>query len=186
MRILVINVGSSSVKFSVFDLETEQQRFKSEFEFASESIDATLQRIPAVLASAGETRIDAVGHRVAHGGGRFREATRIDEDVLATIEQFSSLAPLHNPPALSGIHVARACWPNAPQVAVFDTAFHSSMPPYATTYAVPQPWREAGLRRYGFHGTSHKYVMERVAQVCRRLRGRDGRLRRVGLYRRHR
>ena len=165
MRILVINVGSSSVKFSVFDLETEQQRLKNELEFATEDIDATLQRIPAILRQAGETQIDAVGHRVAHGGGRFMEATRIDNDVLAAIEEFSSLAPQHNPPALSGIRFARACWPNAPQVAVFDTAFHSSMPAHATTYAVPQAWREGGLRRYGFHGTSHKYVMERIAQA---------------------
>ncbi len=163
MRILVINVGSSTVKFSVFDMQTGQQCLKNELEFGTGSIDATLQRIPAMLAHAGETCIDAVGHRVAHGGGRFRETARIDDDVIAAIESFSSLAPLHNPPALLGIHVASACWINTPQVAVFDTAFHSSMPAHASTYAVPEAWRKAGLRRYGFHGTSHKYVMERVA-----------------------
>ena len=165
MRILVINVGSSSVKFSVFDAETEKQRLKNEFALSEGSVEPTLQRIPDFLKQAGETRIDAVGHRVAHGGSNFREPARIDEGVMAAIEEFSALAPLHNPPALAGIRVARACWPDAPQVAVFDTAFHSSMPTYATTYAVPQSWREDGLRRYGFHGTSHKYVMERVAQA---------------------
>lgn len=165
MRILVINVGSSTVKFSVFDMESGQQCLKNTLEFEPGSIDATLQRIPAILAQAGEIRIDAVGHRVAHGGGKFRETVRIDEGVMAAIESFSSLAPLHNPPALSGIRVASACWPNTPQIAVFDTAFHSNMPSYATTYAIPESWRKAGLRRYGFHGTSHKYVMERVAQA---------------------
>ncbi|MDO8777206.1 MAG: acetate/propionate family kinase [Burkholderiaceae bacterium] len=164
MNILVLNVGSSSVKFSVFDMNAGTTRFKRELQIGALGYEATLAQIPAALAEAGETRIDAIGHRVAHGGERFREATFIDDDVVAAIEAFSPLAPLHNPPALCGIRMGRAYWPNAPQIAVFDTAFHGSIPPFAYTYAVPEVWRKTGLRRYGFHGTSHKYVMERVAQ----------------------
>lgn len=164
MRILVINAGSSSVKFSVFDMDAQTTRFKHEIEIGTKGFKATLAQIPAALAEAGETHIDAIGHRVAHGGERFRDATLIDDDVMAAIEVLSPLAPLHNPPALYGIQTGRIHWPNAPQIAVFDTAFHGSIPPCAHTYAVPQAWRKAGLRRYGFHGTSHKYVMERVAQ----------------------
>ncbi len=164
MRILVINAGSSSVKFSVFDMDAQMTCFKHEIEIGTQGFEAALVQIPAALAAAGETRIDAIGHRVAHGGERFRDATLIDDGVMAAIEDLSPLAPLHNPPALRGIRIARTHWPAAPQIAVFDTAFHGSIPPCAHTYAVPQAWRKAGLRRYGFHGTSHKYVMERVAQ----------------------
>lgn len=164
MRILVFNAGSSSVKFSIFDMQSKATRFKHELEIGDGGFEPALVQIPILLHDAGETTIDAVGHRVAHGGERFREATFIDDDVLATIKSLSPLAPLHNPPALLGIETARTHWPNAPQLAVFDTAFHASIPPCASTYAVPRSWRDAGLRRYGFHGTSHKYVMERVAQ----------------------
>jgi acetate kinase len=164
MRILVINAGSSSIKFSVFDMDAQTTRFKHEFGIGTQGFEATLAQIPTVLEKAGETHIDAIGHRVAHGGERFRDATLIDDSVMAAIEELSPLAPLHNPPALHGIRTGRACWPKAPQIAVFDTAFHGSIPPCAHTYAVPRAWRDAGLRRYGFHGTSHKYVMERVAQ----------------------
>lgn len=163
-HILVLNVGSSSVKCSVFDMDMQTTRLKQELQIGAQGFEAALARILAALAEAGVTRIDAIGHRVAHGGERFRDATFIDDDVMAAIETLSPLAPLHNPPALHGIRMGRACWPKAPQIAVFDTAFHGSMPPCAYTYAVPQAWRKAGLRRYGFHGTSHKYIMERVAQ----------------------
>ena len=164
MHILVINAGSSSLKFSVFDMSTGTTRFKHELEIGPQDIKAAMAQIPAALAEAGETTVDAIGHRVAHGGANFRDATLIDDSVMQAIDELSLLAPLHNPPALDGIRVARAHWPAAPQFAVFDTAFHSSIPPCAHTYAVPLAWRNAGLRRYGFHGTSHQYVMERVAQ----------------------
>ncbi len=167
MRVLVFNAGSSSVKFSVFDMQSQSQRFKHELEIGDQGFETALAQIPILLHDAGETAIDAVGHRVAHGGERFHAATRIDDDVLAAIKSLSPLAPLHNPPALFGIETARTHWPEAPQFAVFDTAFHASIPPRAHTYAVPRSWRDAGLRRYGFHGTSHKYVMERVAQELR-------------------
>jgi acetate kinase len=106
---------------------------------------------------------DAVGHRVVHGGARFREPTLIDGDVLAAIEELRPLAPLHNEPALRAIREAQAALPDAPHVAVFDTAFHASMPDEAATYAVPRRWRdEWGVRRYGFHGLAVQSVVERV------------------------
>ena len=165
MRILVINVGSSTVKLSVVELPAGDQIFKAELPIGKQEVEAVIGSIPTLLEAKKVARIDAVGHRVAHGADRFREATRIDDVVIAAIESLNPLAPLHNPPAVAGIRVARARWPDVPQVAVFDTAFHGDMPPQATTYAVPEEWRQTGLRRFGFHGTSHKYVMERVAQA---------------------
>lgn len=165
MRILVINMGSSTVKLSVTELPAGDPLFKAELPIGKRDVEDVLRTIPALLEAEKVPRIEAVGHRVAHGAGRFREATRIDDSVIAEIESLNPLAPLHNPPAVAGIRVARACWPDVPQVAVFDTAFHGGMPPQATTYAVPEEWRQAGVRRFGFHGTSHKYVMERVAEA---------------------
>jgi acetate kinase len=163
MRILVINVGSSSVKLSVADMPAGERIFKAELAVGTANIGDVLRSIPALLEDGKITGIEAVGHRVAHGADRFREATRLDDAVIAGIEALSAMAPLHNPPALEGIRVARASWPHLPQVAVFDTAFHADMPTAAAAYAIPEAWRRAGVRRFGFHGTSHKYVMERVA-----------------------
>ncbi len=123
-----------------------------------------MRQIPVLLQAEGVTGLDAIGHRVAHGGAKFREPQIINTEVIKDIEDCVPLAPLHNPPALAGIKVASEAWPNVPQVAVFDTAFHQTIPERATTYAVPEEWRKTGLRRYGFHGTSHKYVMMRVAE----------------------
>lgn len=163
MRILVINAGSSSVKFSVFDMKTGEQCFKSEIERVT-SIDDAMATIPLALKEACQENIDAIGHRVAHGGSLFLEATPINDEVIADIEACAPLAPLHNPPILAGITLTRKVWPDMPQVAVFDTAFHQTIPDYAYTYAVPEQWRKSGLRRYGFHGTSHRYIMERVVE----------------------
>ena len=165
MRILVINVGSSTVKLSVTDSASAQPLFKTELPIDRQTVEDALRSIPKLLETHRVGAIEAVGHRVAHGADLFREATLIDATVLSRIETLSALAPLHNPPALAGIRVAQQCWPGIPQVAVFDTAFHRSLPPQATAYAVPAEWRDAGARRFGFHGTSHKYVMERVAQA---------------------
>ncbi|MEO5677562.1 MAG: acetate/propionate family kinase, partial [Usitatibacter sp.] len=165
MRILVINVGSSTVKLSVAEMPAGDELFKGELPVGEQEIAAVLGSIPALLEAKGIAAIEAVGHRVTHGADRFLKATRIDDSVIAAIESLNPLAPLHNPPAVAGIRVARARWPDVPQVAVFDTAFHGDMPPQATTYAVPEEWRQTGVRRFGFHGTSHKYVMERVAQA---------------------
>jgi len=110
--------------------------------------------------------IDAVGHRVVHGGEKFTDSVRIDEEVLKTIRACAELAPLHNPPNILGIEACQALIPQAPQIAVFDTAFHGTIPEYAYIYAIPYEYYEKyGIRRYGFHGTSHRYVAERAARM---------------------
>lgn len=162
-RILTINAGSSTVKYSVFDTANNQQVLHSEIGRVA-SIEDAVRRIPALLQAGGVTELDAIGHRVAHGGATFREPQVINASVIKAIEDCVPLAPLHNPPALAGIKTAADAWPGVKQVAVFDTAFHQTIPERAFTYAVPEAWRSAGLRRYGFHGTSHKYVMHRVAE----------------------
>ncbi len=166
MQILVINAGSSSVKFSVF--EEDKQIFKSSLDKLAD-IAAAIARIPEYLTNNNLASPQAIAHRVAHGGDVFKDACLIDDAVISIIQANIPLAPLHNPPNLSGIRMAQQRWPGVPQVAVFDTAFHQNMPDYATTYAVPNEWREMGVRRYGFHGTSHKYVMHRVAQELKVL-----------------
>ncbi|GAA1160184.1 acetate/propionate family kinase [Ornithinicoccus hortensis] len=111
----------------------------------------------------------AVGHRVVHGGSRFASTVLIDDEVLEALRRLVPLAPLHNPGNIAGIEVAREAFPDLPQVAIFDTAFHQTMPPAAYTYAVPRAWREEhGVRRYGFHGTSHDYVARRTAALLGR------------------
>ena len=165
-RVLTINAGSASVKFAVFDTASNTQLFKTTLDRVT-AIEDAVRSIPRALEGAGIPAPHAVGHRVAHGGPTFRDACVIDERVVAAIEGCVPLAPLHNPPALAGIRAAAAAWPGVAQVAVFDTAFHQTMPDRAATYAVPQAWRDAGVRRYGFHGTSHKYVMQRVAEELR-------------------
>jgi acetate kinase len=189
MKILVFNAGSSSLKFGVFDMSTADSRvFKAEFEGfkngtctlhfrvggeqgieqkRSESlatVEDAIVRVPEILKEFGFSAFDAVGHRVAHGGERFHDATLIDAEVLKHIEGCTPLAPLHNPANLKAITISRELWADVPQIAVFDTAFHHTIPDRATTYAVPKEWRDKGLRRYGFHGTSHKYVGLRVAR----------------------
>jgi acetate kinase len=113
--------------------------------------------------------LTAIGHRVVHGGDRFAGPARIDDDVVDQIKALSPLAPLHNPASLVLIEAARRTFPDVPQVAVFDTAFHQTLPPRAHTYAVPDAWRrDLGVRRYGFHGTSHQYVSRRAAELLSR------------------
>lgn len=183
MKILVFNAGSSSLKFGLFDMSIEDSRvFKGEFEGFKNgmcelhyrvggeqgireertenvaTIEDAIGRVPSILKEFGYADFDAVGHRVAHGGEQFHNATLMDDEVLRHIEGCTPLAPLHNPANLKAIRLSRELWENLPQIAVFDTAFHRSIPDRAYTYAVPKEWRDKGLRRYGFHGTSHKYV----------------------------
>jgi len=127
-----------------------------------------VQQVPAILRQYSHEVFDAVGHRVVHGGAGFKGPTLIDDSVEQAIAACSVLAPLHNPVALAAIRQCHTLWPALPQVAVFDTAFHQTMPPAAHTYAVPKAWRERGLRRYGFHGTSHHYVALRAAEALRK------------------
>lgn len=190
MRVLVFNAGSSSLKFGVFDTggtaEGETEVLRGSFDrFGPEGCDAetrggavpgagraphttlgaAIRAVPEVLVAQGIDGIAAVGHRIAHGGAEFTHAALLDSPTLARIAALTPLAPLHNPANLEAVAVARAVWPDLPQLGVFDTAFHLSNPPRATTYAVPQAWRAAGLRRFGFHGTSHKYVAQRAAEA---------------------
>jgi acetate kinase len=144
LNVLVVNAGSTSLKLALVDEDGGAQPL------------ASLEEAPA--------DVEAVGHRVVHGGDRFREPVLVDETVLAELEAVSELAPLHNAPALTAIDAARDAFPDRPHVAVFDTAFHATLPEEAATYALPARWRrELGLRRYGFQGLSAQWSAERVA-----------------------
>lgn len=159
----VVNSGSSSIKFQLIDIETETAVESGLLERIGESGgDAPDHEsgMRAILDGLGSTaRITVVGHRVVHGGSRFDRAAVVTDTVLDQIEELSPLAPLHNPANLTGIRAARAALPDVPHVAVFDTAFHQSMPPEAHMYAIDTEVAERfGIRKYGFHGTSVKFV----------------------------
>ena len=184
--VLVVNCGSSSIKYQLVDADSERPLAKGLVERIGEQTsllhhtvagsDAQVQReqpladheagLRAVLAafaevgpSLADAGLAAVGHRVVHGGDRFADPALVDDDVVATIRALVPLAPLHNPANLEGIEVARRVFPDVAQVAVFDTAFHQTLPPAAYTYAIDREVaREHGIRRYGFHGTSHAFV----------------------------
>ncbi|GAB3119436.1 acetate/propionate family kinase [Glaciibacter psychrotolerans] len=168
--VFVVNSGSSSIKYQLIDLDTEKALMTGLIERIGEPgsfIADHAEGMAVVLAKLGD--IDdllAVGHRVVHGGSDFDGPTLITAEVEREIDALSRLAPLHNPANLLGIRAARAALPNVPHVAVFDTAFHQTMPPESYTYAIPKAIaHEYKVRRYGFHGTSHKYVSEQAAIV---------------------
>ena len=181
MLVLVINSGSSSLKYQVRDVEagsvlaeglvekigmgnggggdgeTEGPRDHAE---ALEQVDAALH------AALGERSLDAVGHRVVHGGERFAEPVLVNNEIMRAIERLNPLAPLHNPANVLGMRAIARKWPELPQVAVFDTAFHRTLPEHAWRYAVPDElYANHGIRRYGFHGTSCEYVAQRAAAL---------------------
>lgn len=168
MKILVVNGGSSSFKFALFQTMlqtftfTTQPIWKKSIEFSSSSMD----RKPAIQEVLSEVSadIDLVGHRVVHGGNFFVKPTKVTSEVKKTIQQLSLIAPLHNPINLEGIEIAEEFFPKAQQIAVFDTAFHATMPEVAWTYPGPWEWREEGIRRYGFHGISHQYCSEAIQE----------------------
>jgi acetate kinase len=172
--VLVINSGSSSVKFQLVEPDSGEARASGHIERIGEEgssvpdHDAALRRAFDTLAEDGidlrTCGLMAVGHRVVHGGNEFYRPTLMDDARIAALQKLSELAPLHNPPALKGIEVARQLLPDFPHVAVFDTAFFHDMPPAAATYAIDRRLAERWqIRRYGFHGTSHRYVSERAA-----------------------
>ena len=160
-RVLVVNAGSSSLKLSVLGSADQTLASLDLDPWPGEGPTAEMAAFVAGLDGVG-----AVGHRVVHGGSRFRSAVLIDDDVLAAIASLTDLAPLHQPRALAGIHAAAALLPGVPAVACFDTAFHADLPETAATYALPEAWRRLlGLRRYGFHGLSHSYAARRATEV---------------------
>lgn len=168
MNVLVINCGSSSVKYEIIDPDTPRALLEGTIERVGAELSHA-EAIARVLAEAKAFTLGAVGHRVVHGGDRFRDAVLIDDEVIAAIADWSPVAPLHNPANLAGIRAARAALPDVPQVAVFDTAFHHTLPRRAYTYAIDQALAEKHrLRRFGFHGTSHAYVATLAAQALGR------------------
>jgi len=168
--VLVINSGSSSVKYRLFDGdETVAKGIVDRIGEPGSPVADHDQALRQILDQLDLAGLAAVGHRVVHGGLRFTEPTRIDDDVLAEVTALVPLAPLHNPPNLAGIRATRALLPGVPQVAVFDTAFHRTLPEAAATYAIDaQVARNHGIHRYGFHGTSHAYVSRRTAELLGR------------------
>ena len=210
VNVLVVNCGSSSIKYSLYAMtdggerqavadglierigeETSTLRHEARGHTIRRDVQAPAHEAAFDLmvraltegdaaAIAGLEAIDAVGHRVVHGGERFAESTRIDDAVLAAIESFVELAPLHNPPNLTGIRAAMCLMPDVPHVAVFDTAFHQTLEPHAFLYALPYDlYTERGIRRYGFHGTSHRYV---AGEAVRMLGRRPGEVNLITLH----
>lgn len=194
MKVLVINCGSSSLKYQLIDMTNEEalaqglverigiegsiltqkvegrekyiieQPMKDHQEAISLVLNALVGEEHGVIADMSE--ISAVGHRVVHGGENYAESVLIDEEVMAALEECVKLAPLHNPPNITGINACKALMPNTPMVAVFDTAFHQSMPDKAYMYALPyELYEKHGVRRYGMHGTSHRFVSAKVAEL---------------------
>jgi len=157
VRVLVVNGGSSSLKLRLLD--------DDELIAGEDALPDDDSAIGRFLQGCGD--VDAVGHRVVHGGSQFVHPCRVDDDVLAALEALVPLAPLHQPIALAGIRSLRRLLPEVPAVASFDTAFHASITPAAATYPLPSEWRgRFGLRRYGFHGLSHAYASRRAVDLA--------------------
>lgn len=194
MNVLVVNCGSSSLKYQLIDMDNEAVLAKGQFEkigaedaiFTHKRPDAEkLERVEPILdhkqalkilldilidaefgVISSMDEIDAVGHRVVHGAEKFADSVLITPAVMEALEECAKIAPLHNPPNIQGIEACEAIMSKVPQVAVFDTAFHQTMPAEAFLYGLPyEAYTELGVRRYGFHGTSHKYVAQRVAEL---------------------
>ena len=194
MKILVLNCGSSSIKYQFIDTEKEDilakgaverigmssavlthaPKDKEPIKIVGEILDHTLaiEYVIAVLLSPNhgvikdKTEIDAVGHRVVHGGEDFTGSVLITDRVMSVLKENIELAPLHNPPNIEGIKAAKAHLPSTPQVGVFDTSFHAKMPPHAFLYGIPyELYRRYKIRRYGFHGTSHRFVSQKAAMM---------------------
>jgi acetate kinase len=176
MRVLVVNPGSSSLKVSVLEPPAIETLSAAEIDWGADATRASGRAASATaildaITSDGvpASSIDAVGYRVVHGGSRFTAPTLIDDAVVEAIEELASLAPLHNRIAAETIRLVREQLPNIPHVAAFDTAFHASLPPSAYRYPVPESWfRDWGIRRFGFHGLSVTWSVERAAQLLKR------------------
>mgnify|MGYP005841054787 CR=1 FL=1 len=193
MKVLVLNCGSSSIKYQLFNIEKEDllakgiiekiglknsivknERYdgkKIKLEFDIKDHQQGIEKVLSILTSEEDgclsnlNEITAIGHRVVHGGEEFNSSVLITQEVIDKMEECIDLAPLHNPPNLVGIAAMKTLLPDVPQVGVFDTAFHQTMPTKAYTYAIPyELYTKYGIRRYGFHGTSHRYVSKRACE----------------------
>lgn len=169
MLVLVINSGSSSLKYQVRETDTQELLAKGIIDRIGDVVPdhtAALEELSSRLRRELDGRtVDAVGHRVVHGGERFSEPVLINNEIVRSIERLSPLAPLHNPASAMGIRAVHDKWPKIPQVAVFDTAFHRTLPEHAWRYALPDSlYRRHGIRRYGFHGTSYGFVAPAAAR----------------------
>ena len=194
MKILILNCGSSSIKYQLFEIEHEElltkgiverigldgsflknerndgDKIKLEVEIPDHQVgikyilEMLINNKHGSISSFDE--INAVGHRLVHGGEKFKSSVLITDEVIQKMEECIDLAPLHNPPNLKGIYSMKAILPDIPQVGVFDTAFHQSMPEHAFMYAIPYSlYKKYGIRKYGFHGTSHRYVSKRACEM---------------------
>lgn len=161
MKILVLNCGSSSVKYQVVETTTKEKIVDADIQRVTDHAAA----IQEILASVDLSEIKAIGHRVVHGGEKFQHSVIVDDSVLAEMDRIEFLAPLHNPAAMAGVRACRAQMPDLPNILVFDTAFHSTMEPGAYLYGLPyEDYEKYGIRKYGFHGTSHQYVAMQAAE----------------------
>lgn len=166
-RILVANAGSSSLKLRLLD---EHDHLEASVDLDAPSGVVDQDELAGRLYEMGPA--DAVGHRVVHGGERFRDATVVDDGVLAALDDLVALAPIHQPAGIATIRAVRGVRPELPAVACFDTAFHATLPAAASTYAIPREWRDRfGARRYGFHGLSHAWASRRAAELAGRPLG---------------
>ncbi|MCK5388136.1 MAG: acetate kinase [Candidatus Izimaplasma sp.] len=191
MKIMAVNAGSSSLKYqllempsefvissgvierigikdSIFSIKYNGKKVKDtlNIETHKDAVDMLLRKLGELKIVNSLDEIEAIGHRVVHGGEKFKDSVIITQEVIDAIEEVSDLAPLHNPANLTGIKAFSTALPNIPTVAVFDTAFHQTMDPVAYMYSVPYEWyTKYGVRKYGFHGTSHKYVSQRAAKM---------------------
>lgn len=196
MKVLVVNCGSSSLKYQLIDMKNEEvlakglverigiqgsiltQKVNGEKYIVEQPMDDHKTAIKLVLDALVDEKhgvikdmseISAVGHRVVHGGEKYANSVLIDENVMKSIEECIKLAPLHNPPNIIGINACKELMPDTPMVAVFDTAFHQTLPKYAYTYPIPyELYEKHGIRKYGFHGTSHKYVSKAAAEFLKK------------------
>lgn len=197
MNILVVNCGSSSVKYQLIDMEAKNvlaqglverigiegsvltqkvsgkdkyiilEPMKNHKDAIKLVLDALIDNVHGVISNMDQ--INAVGHRVVHGGEKYSESVLVNEEVMANIEECVKLAPLHNRPNIIGIEACKALMPNTPMAVVFDTAFHGTLPEKAYIYALPyELYKKHGIRKYGFHGTSHKYVSQKIAEILKR------------------
>jgi len=177
MKILVINCGSSSLKYELFDIAKHKTLIKDKIERITsydgyeKAVGIVRDRLldPSLKLLKSIDELQGIGHRVVHGGEEFKDSTLITKAVIKSIEKFIELAPLHNPPSLAGIKACMRIFAEVPQVAVFDTAFHQTMPDFAFIYGIPyEYYKKYGIRRYGFHGTSHRYVSQKAAEILKK------------------